>query len=212
MTLSSKQTRVSRPFETNNQKTKGTFMKKTILKTASAFTLFAVSTIITSTAVGGSLPVAPKEVTLTSRSTGGNYQTATYSFRHMSQDIQVTRNNMEILFEGRADYQNDYFQVSMVVDDNSFIYDLGAKSCADIKSTYPNDRESRQIVWLGGSDASPLKNVGTKTAPVMVGHCYLAYNNDEDGRVVTLFHVEKAVKNHSVTINEIEVLDILNSK
>lgn len=142
---------------------------------------------------------------------GGNYNTATYSFKHMSQDINVTRNNNEILFEAREDFE-DYFDTNTVVDDTSYIFDLGKKSCKDIKSAYPEDRKLRPLVWLGYSDASPgnVKSANSK-ANVKVGHCYLAYNNDEDGRVVTLFHVKNHIKSQSVTLDEIEVLDVTNS-
>ena len=150
-----------------------------------------------------------KEVNLISRYIpDGSYNTATYSFKHMSQDINVTKNNNEILFEARADFE-DYFETNTVVDDASYIFDLGEKSCNDIKSSYPEDRKKRPLAWLGYSDASPghQKNANS-TAKVITGHCYLAYNNDEDGRVVTLFHVKNHIKGQSVTLNEIEVLDI----
>lgn len=149
-------------------------------------------------------------VTLISRYTGGDYITATYSFRHLTRDnVELTRNNWELLFEARADFE-DHFAVNMVVDDNSFIYDLGKKSCADIKSAYPQDRKNRPLVWLAYSDADPSDLEPTREAKVQVGHCYLAYNNDEDGRVVSLFHVQAHEKNKSVTIDEIEVLDVLS--
>lgn len=152
------------------------------------------------------------DVTLISRYTGGTYTTATYSFRHMSQDVNVTRNNMEILFEGREDFAADFFETNTVVDDHSFIYDLGKRSCASIQSSVPGDRKSRPLVWLAYSDADPSNLAHANRASVNVGHCYLAYNNDEDGRVVTLFNVKAHVKSKSVTINEIEVLNVLSSK
>lgn len=148
-------------------------------------------------------------VTLVSRYTGGDYGTATYSFRYLSQDVNQTHNNWELLFEGRADFE-DYFAVNTVVDDNSFIYDLGQKSCADIKSSYPSDRKDRPLVWLAYSDADPSNLEPTREAKVQVGHCYLTYNNDEDGRVVSLFHVQSHEKSKTVTIDEIEVLNVLS--
>ena len=148
-------------------------------------------------------------VTLISRYTGGDYVTASYSFRYLTQDVAKTRNNWEILFEARADIE-DYFAVNMVVDDNSFIYDLGQKSCADIKSSYPAERKSRPLVWLGYSDADPSNLEPAKQAKVQIGHCYLTYNNDEDGRVVSLFHVQAHEKSKTVTIDEIEVLNVLS--
>lgn len=128
------------------------------------------------------------EVTLISRFTGGNFSTASFSFRHSSQDLEVTENNMEILFEGRDD-SDDYFSVSMAVDDTSVIYDLGATSCKEAKRT----------------DTS--KFVPALTALVKTGHCYLTVNNDNSGRIVTMFQVAEHKKSISVTINEIEVLN-----
>lgn len=150
-----------------------------------------------------------KSVKLISRYTGGDYVTAAYSFRYLTQDVSKTRNNWELLFEAREDFE-DYFAVNTVVDDNSFIYDLGQKSCADIKSAYPEDRQNRPLVWLAYSDADPSNLEPTRQAKVQVGHCYLTYNNDEDGRVVSLFHVQAHEKSRTVTIDEIEVLDVLS--
>lgn len=151
---------------------------------------------------------ASGSVTLVSRYTGGDYHTAAYSFRWMTQDENTTRNNYEILFEGREDLA-DTFEVNMVVDDNSLIYDLGERSCQNIKSTYPEERQRRPLVWLGYSEVSPDDLTPAKSALVKQGHCYLSYNNDEDGRVVTLFHVKSHEKSKSVTLDEIEVLNVL---
>ena len=148
-----------------------------------------------------------QEVTLTSRYTGGDYITATYSFRHLTRDnVNKTFNNWELLFEAREDFA-DHFDVNTVVDDNSFIYDLGKRNCKDIKSSVPSDRKSRPMVWLAYSDASPNDLEPTKSALVKKGHCYLTYNSDEDGRVIALFHVKDHKVNKSVTIDQIEVLD-----
>ena len=152
------------------------------------------------------------EVELISRYNGGDYITATYSFRYMTQgNLNVTRNNWEILFDPRSDF-DDYFEVDTVVDDVSFIYDLGQKSCKDIKSAYPDDRTKRPLVWLAYSDADPSRMTATDKALVKEGHCYLSYNNDEDGRVVTLFHVKKHNQHKSAVINEIEVLNDLRQQ
>lgn len=155
-----------------------------------------------------SATTAAGPVTLTSRYTGGTYTTAAYSFRFMSQDENQTRDNWEILFEAREDFA-DYFEVNTVVDDNSFIYDLGERSCSSIKSSTPDERKNRPLVWLAYSDVSPSDMEPKKTALVQVGHCYLTYNNDDDGRVVALFHVKEHVKSKTVTIDEVERLDDL---
>ena len=44
-----------------------------------------------------------------------------------------------------------------------------------------------------------------------LGHCYLTYNNDEAGRVVSLFHVKELVSGDHVVIDEIEVLNDLRA-
>ena len=152
------------------------------------FTLAILGSSTVSTAQVIESRVVKTEVTLTSRYTGGNFSTASYSFKFSSQDINVTKNNMEILFEGRED-SKDYFSVSMAVDDDSLIYDLGESSCKEIKTTNP-------------SKLNPAI-----TAEVKMGHCYLTVNNDESGRTVTLFRVVEHNKSHSVRINEIEVLE-----
>lgn len=182
------------------------------MKTKSLNKFIVTLTLALSSLANADVNMADKEVTLTSRYTGGTYTTAAYSFKFLSQNAEQTRNNWEILFEGRADFKQDFFQTNTVVDDNSFIYDLGKKSCAEIQSSYPEDRKNRPLVWLAYSEASPSNLQPTKTAPVEVDHCYLTYNNDENGRVVTLFHVSAHVKSKSVTINEIEVLDVLSRK
>jgi hypothetical protein len=156
-----------------------------------------------------SLPKAPESIALVSRYTGGDYHTAAYSFRWMSQDENITRNNYEVLFEAREDFA-DYFRVNTVVDDNSSIYDLGERSCQDIQSSTPDERKSRPLVWLAYSEASPADLTPAKTALVQQGHCYLTYNSDEDGRVVTLFHVKAHEKSKTVTLDQVEVLDVLN--
>lgn len=157
------------------------------------------------------ISMANDEVTLESRYTIGDYTTATYSFMHLTRDnVNLTKNNWEILFEARRDF-NDYFSVNTVVDDNSFIYDLGKRSCKSIKSTYSRGRNRRPLVWLAYSDADPSDLTPKKRVEVKTGHCYLAYNNDEDGRVVSLFNVKDHKENETVTINEIEVLNRLKA-
>lgn len=184
-------------------------MKKLNLKNTTAtlfFTLVTLGCSLVSTASIMDNTPEKTEVTLTSRYTGGDYLTASYSFRFSSQDIEVTQNNMEIIFEGREDF-NDYFSVSMAADDNSLIYDLGEKSCKNIKSTNPELRKQNPLVWLANSEANPSKLVPAITALVKKGHCYLVVNNDETGRVITLFRVAKHNKSFSVKLNEVEVLE-----
>lgn len=169
------------------------------------------------------LSKAASEATLISRYNGGTYASASYSFRFSSQDEQVTRNEVEILFEGRQDFSADYFQVDTVTDDNSFIYDLGEKSCKDIKpnpvvdetpeqtaASGAQQRKAEPMRWLMSSDADPSELTPAKKANVSLNHCYLVYSNDSEGRVVALFHVKDHEKSKKVQLNEIEVLEIRN--
>lgn len=196
-------------FETKHK------LKRRICMKAFNFMMLVGSLVLTSvgvaqaknlaTGLSSRAAAAPVEVTLISRYTGGDYQTASYSFRHMSQDINVTRNNMEVLFEAREDFE-DYFRVDTVVDDNSFIYDLGKRNCNDISSPFPR---TNSLGWLAYSDADPSKLNPAKTAPVKVGHCYLTYNNDNKGRVVVLFRVKAHEKSKTAIIDQIDVVDVL---
>jgi len=154
-------------------------------------------------------PKLPEPVELISRYTGGDYTTATYSFRHLTRDnVDLTRHNWEILFEAREDFE-DFFTVTMVVDDNSFIYDLGNKSCASLKSDYPEARKTRPLTWLAYSEARPSGKTAQSHAKVQLGHCYLTFNNDSEGRVIALFRVVAHEKSKRVKIDEIEVLEVL---
>lgn len=151
--------------------------------------------------------IANEAVTLTSRYTGGDYNTASYSFRKMSQDINVHGNNIDLLFEGRSDFE-DYFTVNTVVDDVGFILDLGEKSCKDLKSGYPEARELSPLVWLAYSQASPSRYAEkSSNALVLKNHCYLVYSNDSEGRIVALFHVRAHETSKQVIVDEIEILD-----
>ncbi|MFZ4402492.1 MAG: hypothetical protein ACOYOK_00180 [Pseudobdellovibrionaceae bacterium] len=146
------------------------------------------------------------EITLISRFTGGDYVSASYSFRFLSQDVKLTKNKPDILFEAGEDFE-DYFRVNLVIGDSSVIYDLGKKSCSDIKSTHADERVKLPVSWLAYSEAAPLKLSPATTAKVHKGHCYLSFNNDYNSRLTTLFHVKNHQKSKTVTIDEIEVID-----
>jgi hypothetical protein len=166
--------------------------------------------LVTNTEVASVLATEPGDVILLSRYDIGNYESATYSFMFLTRDdTEKTHNNWELLFEARIGNGDDSFMVNMVVDDNSYIYDLGERSCKDIKSNATDDRLSRPLVWLAYSDADPSGLNPERSLSVHKGHCYLTYNNDENGRVVALFHVKNHIKGGLVVLNEIEVLDRL---
>ena len=68
-----------------------------------------------------------EDVMMISRYNYGSYETtATYSFRKMTHDVNLTRNNWDVLFEAREDFK-DYFRANTVTDDQSSIYDLGPR-------------------------------------------------------------------------------------
>ncbi|AZZ38124.1 hypothetical protein CIK05_15385 [Bdellovibrio sp. qaytius] len=177
-------------------------MKQQDLKNITASLFFALTTLgcsMVSSALGMEITTVKSElvndVTLTSRYTGGDFSTASYSFKFLSHDLEITDNNMDLIFEAREDFK-DFFSVNMSVDDNSLIYDLGEKSCATLSKAE--------------TDASKL--TPAITAEIKKGHCYLTDNNDESGRVVTVFHVAEHKKSFSVKINEIKVLKQVNLK
>lgn len=127
-----------------------------------------------------------EDVLMTSRYGYGTYETtATYSFRKMSHDVKLTRNNWDILFEAREDFA-DYFEVNTVTDDRSNIYDMGNicdPSLVDLGKIGPSSR-----------------------AEVVLGHCYLIDGRDSDGRVLATFRVTEHVKSVATRISEIKVL------
>ena len=128
------------------------------------------------------------EVELVSRYTGGTYVSATYSFWHSTRDrVDVVNNDWEILFEGREDFE-DFFRVNIATDDRSHIVDLG-ESCGQAFE--------RAIENRGG---------GSETAPVVVGHCYVTYNQDRRGTIITVFRVVDHTKSERVVLDDIQIL------
>lgn len=152
---------------------------------------------------------ASETVTLTSRSVpGGQYLDATYSFIYKNKgDVELTRNNWDILYEAVAGGE-DYFNVETVVDDFSFIWDLGQRSCESIKSQSNYTKEEDPIGWLAYSEIDPSQMKEHKSQQsVKADHCYLIYDNDYDGRVIAMFRVLDHTPGKSVTIGEIFVFD-----
>lgn len=128
-----------------------------------------------------------EEVTMISRYNFGSYETtATYSFRKMTHDVGLTRNNWDILFEARGDFQ-DYFETNTVTDDRSTILDLGTQ--CDISAQALQGDQNQ----LG-------------RANVVEGHCYLALVSDRDGSATVIFKVKKHVKSFAVVLSDINVL------
>ncbi len=128
-----------------------------------------------------------EDIALISRYNIGNYHTATYSFRKMTADVNLTRNNWDVLFEARADF-NDFFEGDTVTDDRSSIYDLGPVCKDAISKISANE-------------------VGPSRANVIEGNCYLLIVRDSDGTATVLFKVKKHVKSLMVVLSDIIVLN-----
>lgn len=153
-------------------------------------------------------PKTPKEVELKSRFDGvGNYEeTATYNFRFMTHDVEITRNNWDVLFEARKDFDVDRFEVNTVTDDDSFIFDIkSAKGKCEAVDPCEIEKHLKFVKEnLGQKDTRQGDN---RAAPVAQGHCYLVASQDRDGSVKVLFEVKEHVKSVSAVIHKIRVLN-----
>ena len=156
------------------------------------------------------------ETRLISRYTLGRCQmeTATYNFWWGPRSAA----GAYILFEGRDDFEEDFFKVGS----DSDIYDLGQKDCASIEAPKTTNRATLYD-WMfpqnGPSLAQentpfPHGNYGGKSgdvAPVRTGHCYLLYYSysapDIRKKVTSLFRVKEHDKSKSVVIDQIRELD-----
>ncbi len=103
---------------------------------------------------------------------GSNYPEASFSFKFGTQDQDVTHNDYDISFE------QNLFRVNNVVDDVSFIVDLGEVSLFEVPaSVEPSDYA---VGAWGEHD-----NVAAE-----IGHTYFVRNQDGFGRTVSAFVVE----------------------
>ncbi len=152
-------------------------------------------------------PATPSEVEMKSRYDGvGTYETtATYNFRFMTHDFQVTRNNWDILFEARKDMRDDYFDVNTVTDDDSFIFELksGEGKCelADPCEIANNLRYAKE-----NSGQKNTRQGEHRNANVARGRCYLVSSQDRDGSIIVTFEVKEHTKAISTIIHKIKVL------
>lgn len=145
-------------------------------------------------------------VELIGRHTGGDYVTATYSFKHKTRDnVDLTKNNWEILFEARDDFK-DYFETEMVVDDMSFIVDLGKIQCSDLETN--DNKYKNPYLWL--KNVLGYNHAFSKSSRAIVneGHCYFVASTDSDNRVFGLFYVEKHIEDKSVVLGQVETLKV----
>lgn len=127
-----------------------------------------------------------EDIVLVSRNGYGTYETtATYSFRKMTHDVNLTRNNWDILFEAREDLE-DYFETNMVTDDRGRILDLG-KNC-QVEQNF----------------IAKILNQSSR-AKVVEGHCYVVVADDSDGTVLAQFKVAKHLKSVAVVLTDVSV-------
>jgi hypothetical protein len=152
-------------------------------------------------------PAIPSEVELKSRYDGvGDYETtATYSFRFMTHDMDITRNNWDLLFEARKDFKEDALEVNTVTDDDSFIWALesGKNGCEKVD---PCEIEKKRLLAKEKTGTS-TRGREASSADVKNGQCYLVVSQDSDGSVTAMFEAKDHVKAISMKIHKIKVLD-----
>ena len=152
------------------------------------------------------------EIKATQKANNGWFSDAGFSFVTMSSDPQVHGGNVEFSFLTYD--RGDILRTGTMASDYNQIYDLGKKSCKDVSSQYPDERNTRPLVWLAYSEASEQMDKVERHdfLPVNQGHCYLVYTSDAYGRVVALFNVKYYNPGVSIVIDEAEVLDNLRVK
>ena len=78
-------------------------------------------------------------VSLTARSScadqDAGYLLATYSFQHATADVAIAGNDWDVLYGNDQDPAADFFTVNTVVDDESYIVDLGEIAFRDVPAT-----------------------------------------------------------------------------
>ncbi len=109
--------------------------------------------------------------TLTSYDRVEQYAASAFSFEYASQDATLTHNEFDVL------YTADLLRVNTVVDDRSFIVDLGDVSLRNLP---------RQI----DPDAYPVGQWGEHDAvQAQLNHVYWVRSVDNAGRMVSAFRV-----------------------
>lgn len=128
--------------------------------------------------------------TLKARTTFDDYEAATISFKHatVAEDGRVN-NNWDLLFGNDRDPGADLFAVNMVMDDRSFIVDLGDRlTICDVPTV--TDPAGYPLGAFGGHDS----------IPVQLDHLYFIRNVDGETRQLALVQVLEHVADRSVTI------------
>jgi hypothetical protein len=138
-----------------------------------------------------------KTVTLAARQDADgkdNYVDAAFSFEkgvNGESGLKIARNDWDLLFfsikNDGGKIVNNYFTVTMVVDDCSRIKDLG------------------KFEWTDNFDVPELPAYEKPTREANVeaseGHIYLVHTKDRDSDLYSLFRVEELKSGESVTIS-----------
>lgn len=120
---------------------------------------------------------------------GDNYASSAFSFEYASQDPEVTYNEFDLLYEG------NYFRVNLVVDDESFIVDLGNLPLTDVPPTV--DPDDYPVGQWGEHDAIQAH----------IDHTYFVRSVDGAGRLVAAFRVVGLEPGIFVTIEWVRSTD-----
>ena len=138
-------------------------------------------------------------VSLTARDANADedagYLAAVVSFEKASTDVAVTHNDWDLLYGNDKEANADYFTVNTVVDDQSFIVDLGAIDFRAVPetvdpATIDNVRRDPSRTGVGQYDE----------VKVVEGHVYYVRTKDDDTTQVAVFGVKKHTLNQSVEL------------
>jgi hypothetical protein len=129
------------------------------------------------------------QANLTSRRGYDDYASSSFSFEYASQDADVTRNEFDLQYAG------DIFIVNMIVDDASFIVDLGDVPLRDVPRTV--DPADYPVGQWGEHDAIQAQ----------ADHTYFVRSIDGAGRLVAAFRVLQLEPGRRVQIEWIRSTD-----
>jgi hypothetical protein len=127
--------------------------------------------------------------TLWARTTTNDYNRATLSLEFATTtDEPLTRNDWDLLFGNDRSDESDLFQVNMVTDDESAIYDLGEMDLAEVPETV--DPEDHPVDLDGLHD----------NVRVELGHVYLLETHDSNTDLWGIVRVDDQELNDEVTV------------
>ncbi len=145
-------------------------------------------------------------VTLRARALGPDtdetYWKASASFEQggVTGSIDKSNNDWDLLFgNNKGNSQVDLFQVNTVVDDRSFIVDLGELPFRDAPATIdPLTIPPQTVVNMGDLAKDDVRQ--RDYVPVVEGHVYWVRTADDNSKLITLVGVQKHVRGQSVTL------------